>query len=86
MWRGFWFNLYSKHSSANRTYENQWNKNFSTQDSNTTEEYYFDENNVETEEYYGGMSFQRSLSERSYEALRFLIQNDAYDLMKKSTD
>jgi hypothetical protein len=52
-------------------------KNFSTQDSNTTEEYYFDENNVETEEYYGEMSFQRSLSERAYEALKFLIQNDA---------
>ncbi len=52
----------------------------------TCEEYYFDENNVETEEYYGEMSFQRSLSERAYEALRFLIQNDAYDLMKKSTD
>jgi hypothetical protein len=61
-------------------------KSFSTQDSNTTEEYYFDENNVETEEYYGEMSFQRSLSERAYEALKFLIQNDAYDLMKKSTD
>ncbi len=61
-------------------------KNFSTQDSNTTEEYYFDENNVETEEYYGEMSFQRSLSEIAYEALKFLIQNDAYDLMKKSTD
>ena len=61
-------------------------KSFSTQDSNTTEEYYFDENNVETEEYYGEMSFQLSLSERAYEALKFLIQNDAYDLMKKSTD
>ncbi len=61
-------------------------KNYSTQDSNTTEEYYFDENNVQTEEYYGEMSFQRSLSERAYEALKFLIQNDAYDLMKKSTD
>ena len=61
-------------------------KSFSTQDSNTTEEYYFDENNVETEEYYGEMSFQLSLSERAYGALKFLIQNDAYDLMKKSTD
>ena len=48
-------------------------KNYSTQDSNTTEEYYFDENNVQTEEYYGEMSFQRSLSERAYEALKFLI-------------
>ena len=61
-------------------------KSFSTQDANTTEEYYFDENNVQTEKYYGEMSFQRSLSERAYEALKFLIQNDAYDLMKKSTD
>ena len=48
-------------------------KNFSTHDSNTTEEYYFDESNVETEEYYGETSFQRSLSERAYEALKFLI-------------
>ncbi len=50
------------------------------------EEYYFEENDVKTEEYYGEMSFQQSLLERSYEALKLLIQNDAYDSMKKSTD
>jgi hypothetical protein len=37
------------------------NKNFSTQDLNATEEYYFDESDVGTEEYYGEMSFQRRL-------------------------
>jgi hypothetical protein len=26
------------------------------------------------------MSFQRSLSERAYEALKFLIKNDAYEI------
>ncbi len=50
------------------------------------EEYYFEENDVKTEEYYGEVSFQQSLSERSYEALKLLIPNVAYDSMKKSTD
>jgi hypothetical protein len=62
------------------------NKNFGTQDSNATEEYYFNESDVETQEYYGEMSFHRNLSERAYEALKFLIQNDAYDSMKKLID
>ncbi len=62
------------------------NKNFVTQDSNANEEYYFDESDVETEKYYGEMSLYRSLSERAYEALKFLIQNDVYNSMKKLTD